>query len=727
MSVIQKIQQRQKWVFGAIALALILFIIQDRFFGSNSNSSLTGPGTSVGKINGESIEKSDFNFQEDLIKQNQQGAVDPDQLSAYVWNMTVSSTVLNQEFEKAGLAYTNKEFGEDIKGSTNPPQWFRQQFSDPQTGVYDGAKATDYIAQVNQSLKKNPSSQQAQMFKKAVLDPSQESQLATKYGSLIAGAVYIPKWMADKVAADNNSIASISYVAVPYSSVSDSAVKVTDEDINDYVKRHAKEFEQKDETRQIAYVTFDASPNANDTLSAYQKLDELKGQFAETKDPKSFVELNGSSMPYSGSYLSKSAIHQPVNDSLFKLQPGQIYGPYKDAGAWVMAKMLDEKILPDSVKVRHILVATVQQDQQTGQFQRVRDDSSAQKRLDSAVALIKAGVSFDSVCLKYSDDGTRTTGGVYNFFPTGKMVEEFNNFVFTGKKGDKQVVHTEYGFHYVEILDQKGSEPAYKIAYLSRPVTVSQETDAAAQNEANAFAGTSHNLKDFYENAAKLKKTPLTAGNIKENDFSIGSNNPRLPSQLGTNKQFVNWIYKNDVGDISPAQTFKEKYVVAIITAINKPGLPGPETTRPLVEAKVRNEKKAKLIADTKIKGATLDAIAQANNTSVQQADSIAFPSQFIRNLGAEPKVLGAAFNKNLQGKVSPAIAGEVGVYVIRGNSISGIPAQGNAEQQRTAAMLNLKSQELGAPQYGQQMPPPYLTALIKAAKIKDNRAKLGQ
>jgi len=725
MSVIQKIQQRQKWVFGAIALALILFIVQDRFFGSNSNSSLTGPGTSVGKINGESIEKTDFNFQEELIKQNQQGAVDPDQLSTYVWNMMVSTTVMNQEFKKAGLAYTNKEFGEDIRGN-NPPDWFRQQFSDQQTQVYSGAKANDYMNQVSQSLKKSPNTQQAQMFQKAVLDPSVAGQLAKKYGSLVAGAVYIPKWMADKITADNNSIANISYVSVPYSSIADSTVKVSDDDVNDYVKKHAKQFEQKEETRQIAYVTFDASPSAGDSLSVSQKLGELKKDFAEAKDPKSFVELNGSTMPYDGRFLGKSQIHQPVNDSLFKLQPGQIYGPYKDAGAYVMAKMIDSKVLPDSAKVRHILVATVQQDQQ-GQFQRIRDDSTAQKRLDSAIALIKAGVSFDSVCLKYSDDGTRTTGGVYNYFATGTMVGEFNNFAFTGKKGDKQVVHTEYGFHYVEILDQKGSEPAYKIAYLSKPVTVSQETDAAAQNEANAFAGTSHNLKDFYDNAAKLKKQPLTAGNIKETDVNIGSNNPRLPSQLGANKQFVNWIYKADLGDISPATSFKEKYVVGIVTAINKPGLPGPETTRPLVEAKIRNEKKAKTIADTKIKGATLEAIAQANKTTVQQADSIAFQSQFIRSLGAELKVLGAAFNKNLQGKVSPAIAGEGGVFVIKGNGISGIPAaQGSADQQRTAATLNLKSQEIGNQQYGQQMPP-YLTSLIKAATIKDNRAKLGQ
>lgn len=711
MSVIQRIQQRQKWVFGAIALALILFIVQDRFLGKGS---LTSGGTTIGKVNGEEIDHADFNSQQELVKQTNNQQIDPDQLNTYIWQSMVNAVVMNREYKKLGLSYTNKEFGEDI-GSNNPPDWFRQQFSDQTTGAYNAQGATSYMGQVTAQIRKNPNNQQAVLFQKAVLDPAHDAQLQKKYQGLISGAVYIPKWMADKTAADNSSISNISYVSVPYSSIPDSTVKVSDDEVKEYVKKHAKEFEQKDETRQIAYVTFDAYPSQADTASISSGLVALKGEFASATDMKSFLEEKGSTSPFYNSFLSKSQIHQPVNDSLFKLSPGQVYGPYQDQGNFVMAKMVDEKVWPDSAKVRHILVKTHEQDQQTGQLQRVADDSTASKRLDSAIAEISAGKNWDSVCLKYSDDGNKATGGVYDYFWTGRMVDAFNDFSFGGKVGEYKKVQTAFGFHYIQILGQKGSEPAYKIAYLARPVVVSQETDDSAKNVASKFAGTTHSLKEFYDNAAKIKKIPFTVPGIKENDYMVGANpNPRIPSGLGKNRPFVRWVYGNDVGTISEAFRFDQKYVVAIITAINKAGLPGVETARPLVEPRIRNEKKAKMIIEAKIKGTTLEAIAQSSGGTVQQADSIYFSSPFIRNLGQEPKVAGAAFNKATQGKISTPIDGTAGVFVIKGNGIAGVvPQGGSAEQQRKNVELSLKQQELSATQ-----------ALIKAAEIKDYRSK---
>ncbi|HVX48774.1 MAG TPA: peptidylprolyl isomerase, partial [Chitinophagaceae bacterium] len=589
-------------------------------------------------------------------------------------------------------------------------------FSDKQTGVYNGVQASSYMSQVSQQLRKNPGDPQAQAFQKGVLDASVMEGKAKKYQALISGAVYIPKWMADKTAADNSSITNVSYVDVPYSSIPDSTIKVSDGEINDYIKKHASQFEQKEETRQVAYVTFDAGPSAQDSASAEAQVLALKNEFLAAKDVKNFLQAKGTTIPYYDEYLSKSQIHQPVNDSLFKLQPGQVYGPYKDAGNYVMAKMIDAKVLPDSVKVRHILVATADVDPQTRQIVgTLRDDSTAKKRLDSAIAELKAGKNFDSVCAKYSDDGSKATGGVMPMFATGTMVPEFNDFSFTGKVGDKQVVKTVFGYHYVEILDQKGSEPAYKIAYLAKQVSVSQETDASAQNDAAKFAGSVHNIKEFYDAAAKIGKTPFTAAGIKENDYTINANNFGMSNSFGSNRHFIQWVYGGEVGDVSPQpERFTQKYVVAVITGINKAGLPSAQYARPMIEAKLKAGKKAKMIIDTKIKGSTLDAVAQANNTTVQQVDSVAFQAMFIKNLGQEMAVLGAAFNKQLTGKMSPPIQGEGGVFVIQPSAISGVaPEQGGAEAQRIAATLNLKRQQGN-----------FVQLLVKEADIKDYRSK---
>jgi peptidyl-prolyl cis-trans isomerase D len=155
---------------------------------------------------------------------------------------------------------------------------------------------------------------------------------------------------------------------------------------------------------------FDATPSKADTVEVINQLNQLKGEFASSKDEKSFLARNNSELTYYDSYLNKKEIKQAVNDSLFSLSVGNIYGPYADNNNYVLAKLVAERQIPDSVKVRHILVATAQQTQ-SGQFSRVRDDSTAKKRLDSAVALIRAGNNFDSVCAVYSDDpGSKDKG-----------------------------------------------------------------------------------------------------------------------------------------------------------------------------------------------------------------------------------------------------------------------------------------------------------------------------
>lgn len=701
MSVIQRIRDKAAWfVFGAIALSLIAFILQDAFMRNSRSGGLFSNTTTVGKVNGSSIEKDEF--ENKLSFYEQANGMQRDQLIGSVWDYLVDETIMQQEFDKLGLSYTSKQQSDEWF-SDNPPQMLQQIFTDRNTGIYNAEQARQFFAQ----LKKNPNDPRANQIA-PYLDEIIQQALRQKYQTLITGAVYVPKWLAEKTNADNNSLAKISYVSVPYNTINDSTIKVTDEEINAYIKKHPKRFQQKEETRQISYVVFDASPSSADTQSVKNQLEQLKPELASTNDEKSFIEKNGSEMPYYNSYINKNELKQRANDSIFALAPGQIYGPYLDANSFVIAKMVDKKDLPDSVKVRHILVATHQQDPQSGQSFPVRDDSTAKKRLDSAIAEINAGKNWDSVCAKYSDDpGSKNNGGIYDYFTSGKMVEEFNDFAFTGKTGDKKVVQTPYGFHYIEILGQKGSSPAYKVAYLSKQISVSQETDDAARNAANQFAANNRDSKKFVDAAAKMNKGPITATDIKENDFSVPA--------IGENRQLVRWIYDNSVGDVSDPFDVGDKYVVVMVTGIAEPGLMPAYAARTSVEPILRNEKKAQQIISSKIKGNSLDEIARSAGTSVQVADSVSFQAFVIPNIGNEAKIIGAAFNKQIQGKVSAPIAGNAGVYVISGSGISATSSLGsNPTTLRESLETQMRSQVGNAS----------LRALHDAADVKDYRSK---
>ena len=164
-------------------------------------------------------------------------------------------------------------------------------------------------------------------------------------------------------------------------------------------------------------------------------------------------------------------------------------------------------------------------------------------------------------------------------------------FLLQAKPGETKVVHTVFGYHYVEILGQTGSTTGYKIAYLSKPITASSETDNAASNAAAQFAANSRNSKEFQANAKKQNLTITTSPEFAENDFTIPG--------VGESRTLVKWTYDNSVGDISDPENVDSKYIVAMISAINEKGLSSPHAVQQTVEPLVRNEKKAQMIINT--------------------------------------------------------------------------------------------------------------------------------
>lgn len=694
MSVIQRIRDKGAWIiFGIIALALIAFILQDgvgRGRGSFSNT------TAIGKVNGVTITRGEF--EEKLTMQEQmyasQGA-QRDQLIGSTWSQVVDEVILGQEYEKLGLQVSPKELTDILFGENSP---LRQQFTDEKTGAFKVAEAKAAFAQ----LKKSKNADQIKAVNTQLIDPSIAQTLRNKYQGMLIQAVYIPKWMAEKQQADNNAVSTISYVYVPYGAVSDSAVKVTDDEISSYVSKHAKEYSKTEETRSISYVSYSAAPTASDSLAALQQVVNLKSEFAAATDVEAFFTKNGSEMPFYNSYFGKAKMQQVNKDSLTKIPVGSVYGPYIDGNNYVVAKMIGVKQWPDSAKVRHILVGTV--DPRSGQP--VREDSVAKKLIDSIATAIKGGASFDAMVTKYSDDqGSKDKGGVYDFFEQGKMTTAFNDFAFDKPVGTKDVVKTEFGYHYVEVLGQKNPNPAYKIAYLAKPIQPSNETVSAANTAAAQFAVTNKDAKKFNDAAMKENRQVLSANDIKENDFAI--------TGLGPNRQLVRWIYEHKAGEVSDPFEMGDHYIVALVSAVNKPGTMSVAEARPTVEAIVRNEKKAKQIIETKFKGNTLDAYATSTGSAVLRADSLSFSAPFIAGIGSEPKVIGAAFNKSLNQKASEPFAGSTGVFAVK--------VEMNAAKAATADLASVKQ---GMLQNAKMASYRGLDALKKSANIKDNRSK---
>ena len=101
----------------------------------------------------------------------------------------------------------------------------------------------------------------AQNFFEQALPQFIKMRQREKYISLIAQSTYIPKWMIEKTNADNSQIASVNFVNVPYQTIPDSSVTITDAEIQTYLDNHQEQFTQE-ESRSISYVSFSAAPTS---------------------------------------------------------------------------------------------------------------------------------------------------------------------------------------------------------------------------------------------------------------------------------------------------------------------------------------------------------------------------------------------------------------------------------------------------------------------------------
>jgi peptidyl-prolyl cis-trans isomerase D len=695
MSIIQRIRDKAAWlIFGAIALAMIGFIVTDAFQGRGGGI-FGSRSTTLGKVNGKTIDYIDYSTRLKAQEAQYPGAMNDmmrQNLQDNLWSQMVEEALMKDQYEKLGIYVSDKEVGDILYGA-NPPDQLRQQFVNKETGQYDPNMAFQTI----QEFKKR-SPKEYNTFVESIITMRQRE----KYLSLLTNTYYVPKWMVERSNSENSQLANISFVNIPYSTISDSAVKVTDGDIEDYINARKEEFQQE-ESRGIAYVAFNAAPSPADSAAVRDQLMNVRAEFDSTTDYQSFLARNGSETPFHDAYITKSSLQVPNADTIRQLADGRIFGPYQDGGTYVLAKMIGKRNMPDSVRVRHILISS-----QNGAV----PDSVSKRRIDSAVNAINGGADFKTLAALVSEDpGSKDKGGEYWFSAVqfADLAKAFAEVAFYGNVGDKKTVKSEFGWHYMEVLEQKNIQPAYKVAYLSKSVLPSTETENRASGMANQFAGQSRNQKAFDDNVAKSNGTmqKILVGDIKPTQMDVPG--------LGANRQLVRWIYEADLGDVSEPYVVGDQYVVAVVTEVNKEGLMTAKKARPLVENLVRNRKKAEQIKQKLGKPATLDAAATAGAQTVQNIDSVSFTSYSIPNVGQEMKLIGAIFNKAWQNKVSEPIAGNGGVFVFQTKNIFARPnASADVEQQRTAMMM----------QQRQSMSYRAIESIKKAATIKDYRAK---
>ncbi|MEQ1554024.1 MAG: peptidylprolyl isomerase [Ferruginibacter sp.] len=702
MQIIQTIKDKGGVIMAIfIAIALISFILMDSKSNGNRPTS-----SNIGKVNGTSIDLNDFNKRVKVEENNQaqqRGGQQPTgaevlRIRDQVWNQIVAENVFYATTDKLGINLTSKELSSILLSNDQSNPFLKERSLLGEDGKLDVVKAADAINNI-----KKFKGEQREAIDAQILEPLKLSTAAAKYSAMMSASAYYPTWMQEKDMADEKSFATISYVSVPFNEISDSAVTVKDEDINAYVAKHKDLFKQE-AGRTISYITFSQNPSASDSAAAKKIVTDLIAGFTTDTSASAYVARNTSVVDFVDDYTPLARIQAVVKDSMVKYGVGVVSGPFVDGENYSIAKVLGTKQLPDSVKARHILIGI--NDPQSGAQLMV--DSVAKKLADSIFNAIKAGADFGALAAKYSTDGSKTKGGDLGTFAYGQMVPEFNTFCFTKTVGSKEVVKTQFGYHIIDILNQTNFKPAYKIAILAKPILPSDETINAA-NLAATKAAANKGTKELSEYASKaglkIVEFPTT---LKENDFAVGN--------MQDARSLVKWAFEAKQGAVSDPIVIGNDFVVATVNKTFTEGTQDASTARAGAEAAVRNQKKGEIIVAKM--GATIETAATAFNKQVQVAgadSTITMSAKIINGIGAEPKVIGAIFNKENQTKASAPIIGASGVYVVKTTAI--LPTTEKSAEQK-ATQISAKTATI------RQQGGNWFEALRKQADIKDSRSK---
>ena len=716
MAVIQKIRNKYGKLAGAIiALALVGFILMDAASGRFGD--LFGRNTSVAKVNGDKIDVREYSQRikeiETIYPLYSRGRNMDDAMRAQMSEETLKQMIIEKiaagQCEKLGISTTKEEEKDMIYGANADPMI--QQFQVNGTNIFMNQETNQFdpsiIKEFEKQIKKIDPSGKVQEQWEFVKSYAIRNRATNKFNELFSKASYTPKFVLQDLVGSQNTFASVSFVKIPSSTVSYAEVKVTDEDIKAYMQKHAEMFSEDNDTRTIDYVAFDVKPSKDDTARALNALTQIKGDFATAKDNENFVNSK-SEDKFDKTWNNKRTFASKVKDSILNLPLNTVYGPYYENNFYKLAKIVDKKEMPDSVKARHILIRT------KAQGKEVVADSVAKQRIDSIATAIKNGADFKMLAAKYSDDnGSAKTGGEYTFSvpQRANLSKEFGDVIFDGKTGDKKTVHVENdnysGYHYIEVMEQKNMQPAYQVAIISKSLYADQNTVNAAFAKASEFAGKNATAQAFDDASKKDGMAKKVGDKVKINDFTVQG--------IGPAREVVRWMYEAKAGDVSPVFTFENKFLVAKLASIQGKGItPITASNRMQLEAMTKAEKKGEILL-AKYKNVTsLESAAQTSNQQIQHADTLSEGTSFSQSLGYVPRVIGYVFNPALPlNKVSPAIKEQEGIFIISvSNRWTKTLDPQSAEQAMGQQKMMMEMQNRGGAQGIQD-------AMLKSATIK--------
>lgn len=662
MATLQKIRSKGPLLVIVIGLALFAFIAGDAWKVLQPHQGKQD----VGEVNGEVLSAQDYQKMVDELSEvikltNGLNSLTEDQLNNVkdqVWQSYVNNKLIAEQAEKLGLKVTDAEIQSIIDQGTHP-LLMQTPFRNPQTGMFDKDMLKKFLVDyANLNASQMPAQyveyyQKMGAFWKFVEKTLAQSTLAEKYQNLVTKSLISNPVAAEDAFNSRTEQSDLLLAGVPYSSINDSTVQVSDSEIKDRYNEKKEQFKQLVETRDIRYIDVKVVPSDADRKAVEKEVTEYSNQLASTTaDFGTFVRSTGSSVNYSDVPVSKSVFPADVASRLDSTNVNEVYGPYYNQtdDSFNAFKLLAKVSSPDSIQFRQIQVYA--------------DTEEKTKTLaDSIYNALKGGADFAAVAKIYGQTGEATWVNAQSWEGSELDADnsKFINTLLNQPVNELANLNMGQANLILQVMNKKSMQTKYKVAVVKREVEFSKETYNAAYNKFSQFVAQNTTIDSMVKNAEESGYTLMPRTDLSSAEHYVGG--------VRSTREALKWIFAAKPGEVSPLYECGENdhLMVVALDKIHEAGYRDINSVAEMLRAEIRRDKKAEKIMEEMKK---YNSIAQVKGMKDAVSDSVkhvtfSAPAYISVTRSSEP-VIGAVAAKTAANKVSAPIKGNGGVYMIQ-------------------------------------------------------------
>ena len=617
-------------------------------------------------MNGEVLSAQDYQKMVDELSEvikltNGLNSLTEDQLNNVkdqVWQSYVNNKLIAEQAEKLGLKVTDAEIQSIIDQGTHP-LLMQTPFRNPQTGMFDKDMLKKFLVDyANLNASQMPAQyveyyQKMGAFWQFVEKTLAQSTLAEKYQNLVAKSLISNPVAAEDAFNSRTEQSDLLLAGVPYSSINDSTVQVSDSEIKDRYNEKKEQFKQLVETRDIRYIDVKVVPSDADRKAVEKEVTEYSNQLASTTaDFGTFVRSTGSSVNYSDVPVSKSVFPADVASRLDSTNVNEVYGPYYNQtdDSFNAFKLLAKVSSPDSIQFRQIQVYA--------------DTEEKTKTLaDSIYNALKGGADFAAVAKIYGQTGEATWVNAQSWEGSELDADnsKFINTLLNQPVNELANLNMGQANLILQVMNKKSMQTKYKVAVVKREVEFSKETYNAAYNKFSQFVAQNTTIDSMVKNAEESGYTLMPRTDLSSAEHYVGG--------VRSTREALKWIFAAKPGEVSPLYECGENdhLMVVALDKIHEAGYRDINSVAEMLRAEIRRDKKAEKIMEEMKK---YNSIAQVKGMKDAVSDSVkhvtfSAPAYISVTRSSEP-VIGAVAAKTAANKVSAPIKGNGGVYMIQ-------------------------------------------------------------